>query len=322
VTGRRYTLNHCAQRALQCLISGAAHMTLPPLYKYLDIEGAKLTLQNGNFKHAKPSDFNDLEDLTIRSIFPESDEAALQEIKNNFTDVLLDNLDKAATCINLQMRQQITLIQEAYRKNPDVAKVIKEITKNDAVSELYDLGRLRERSKGFVAEINNFMQDFRVLCVSQENNSKKMWELYAQDSHGIVLRILPNVDKDSKFQLFRKVEYCASRPPLYKSALEFLANSLFGDQEKRAREIIEDIVHSKTLKWEYEDEYRLAIPIRRGEDWNKLPYHSEEIPELYLGHKASDEIKDEIIKLAKRRNPEIKIFHACLTPDDRLLFLQ
>ena len=40
-------------------------MVLPPLYKYLDVTGAKLTLQNGTFKHAKPSDFNDLEDLTI-----------------------------------------------------------------------------------------------------------------------------------------------------------------------------------------------------------------------------------------------------------------
>ena len=46
-------------------------MTLPPLYKYLDVSGAKLTLGNRTFKHAKPSDFNDTEDLTIKSIFTE-----------------------------------------------------------------------------------------------------------------------------------------------------------------------------------------------------------------------------------------------------------
>jgi hypothetical protein len=44
-------------------------MPLPPLYKYLDFQGAQLTLGNRTFKHAKPSDFNDTEDLTIQSTF-------------------------------------------------------------------------------------------------------------------------------------------------------------------------------------------------------------------------------------------------------------
>src|SRR3982074_32542 len=46
-------------------------MTLPPLYKYLNVQGAKLTLGNRTFRHAKPSDFNDIEDMTVQSIFPE-----------------------------------------------------------------------------------------------------------------------------------------------------------------------------------------------------------------------------------------------------------
>src|SRR6266404_5636 len=53
--------------------------------------GAKLTLGNRTFKHSKPSDFNDIEDLTVRSIFPESDEAALAEINNGLT--LATNID-------------------------------------------------------------------------------------------------------------------------------------------------------------------------------------------------------------------------------------
>jgi hypothetical protein len=61
-------------------------MALPPLYKYLDVQGAKLTLGNRKFKHAKPSDFNDTEDLTIQSIFPEDAETALTKLANSFTD--------------------------------------------------------------------------------------------------------------------------------------------------------------------------------------------------------------------------------------------
>ena len=55
-------------------------MALPPLYKYLDVQGAKLALGNRTFQHAKPSDFNDIEDLTIQSIFPEGVEAALTKL--------------------------------------------------------------------------------------------------------------------------------------------------------------------------------------------------------------------------------------------------
>ena len=62
-------------------------MTQPPLYKYLDIKGAKLTLENRCFRHAKPSYFNDTEDFTIRSIFPEDDEAAFKQLEEGFVIV-------------------------------------------------------------------------------------------------------------------------------------------------------------------------------------------------------------------------------------------
>lgn len=67
-------------------------MTLPPLYKYLDVSGAKLTLGNRTFKHAKPSDFNDTEDLTIQSIFAEDTEEALKKIAESFPDVIMRHL--------------------------------------------------------------------------------------------------------------------------------------------------------------------------------------------------------------------------------------
>ena len=67
-------------------------MVLPPLYKYLGIEGAKLTLRNRTFKHSKPSDFNDTEDLTIQSVFPETLEDACKLMYDGFTDTVLRNI--------------------------------------------------------------------------------------------------------------------------------------------------------------------------------------------------------------------------------------
>jgi hypothetical protein len=51
--------------------------------------------------------FNDLEDLTIRSLFPEDDETALAIIENGFTDLLLKHVDDAPSCLNELMRAKV-----------------------------------------------------------------------------------------------------------------------------------------------------------------------------------------------------------------------
>jgi hypothetical protein len=104
----------------------SAAATSPPLYKYLSVQGAKLTLGTRCFRHAKPSMFNDLEDLTIRSLFPEDDETALAIIENGFTDLLLKHVDDAPTCLNELMRAEVALILAAYKVNPDAARIIKD----------------------------------------------------------------------------------------------------------------------------------------------------------------------------------------------------
>lgn len=141
------------------------------------------------------------------------------------------------------------------------------------------------------------------------NNSEYMWNEYAERHKGVTLRIEPNVAKDSKFQLFRPVLYRDQRPPLYEDSLEFIAGSLFGDQEARIREAIDRIICTKTLDWESEDEYRLAIPISRNEEpWNTLPYHPEEITELYLGCEMEEYDINDITNKALNVNPNISIF--------------
>ena len=48
---------------------------------------------------------------------------------------------------------------------------------------------MRERSKAYIKEINQFMQDYRVFCVSAHRDSEKMWYGYAENHKGIMLRI-------------------------------------------------------------------------------------------------------------------------------------
>jgi hypothetical protein len=288
-------------------------MTLPALYKYLDAQGAKLTLQNRCFKHAKPSTFNDIEDLTIRSIFPEDDETALQILKNGFVDVLVANIDNRPTCHSERLQATITQFLRYLKRNPQLAEALRQQVAAGKLDAVFNVEEMRQRNSNFVAEINRFMQDWRILCVSSLNDFEKMWTRYAEDHQGIVLRILPNVAKDSKYQLFRPVTYRENRPSLYESAAKFHESSLFGDHDARTKESMNTIIYSKTLEWEYENEHRLAIPLGHGEkDWNTLLYHPEEISEIYLGAKETDELRTELIGLAQSVNPAIKIFDMAL----------
>jgi hypothetical protein len=200
-------------------------MTLPALYKYLDVSGAKLTLGNKTFKHARPSDFNDVADLTIQSIFPEDTEEALKKITGGLTDVILRHLDEEPTCSS-PMKEKIRVIQQVYRANPNAAELIQAELTNPG-KRIYDVEYHRDRAQAHIAEINDFMQGYRVLCVSTHKDSERMWTEYAERHRGVSLRIQQNLAKDSKFQLFRPVVYREKRPPLYEDTLEFIAGALF-----------------------------------------------------------------------------------------------
>jgi hypothetical protein len=222
-------------------------MALPPLYKYLDVQGAKLTFRNRTFKHTKPSDFNDTEDLTIQSIFPEETKVALKKIEHGFMDVILQHLNDPPTCSS-PMKERIALIQHVFRTNPEAADVVKAEMANEGAEPVFDISYMRMRAEAFVKEINEFMQSYRVLCVTTHKDCEKMWSSYADNHKGIALRIEPNLAKDSKFQCFYPVIYHEKRPPLYDDALEFIAASLFGNQEARRKAILEKIVYTKTLE--------------------------------------------------------------------------
>lgn len=282
----------------------------PPLFKYLDVNGANLTLTNRKFWHAKPSDFNDIEDMKVLCLFPEGELESLKIQSDNFTDIILRNLDKQPTCQNIEMRVGIAVLQEVFRGNPDAARIVKEIKENDDISEIYDLGGIKRTNAQTMADVNQYLQENRVLCVSHRNDSYRMWSDYAENSQGIVLRIVPNLEKDSKFKLFKPVQYEDERPPLFPSAIEYSENSLFGNQDDFHRRILDKVIYTKTKKWEYENEYRLVVPIFPPESWNTLPYYPEEIGELYLGLNTSEDNQKKFINLAKQINSSIKIFKA------------
>ena len=131
------------------------------------------------------------------------------------------NVNVVPTC-SPNLVEVVKKLQDIFRDDPGAVEAVRKQIKE---LELFDVKQMRALCESFVKDTNEFMQGYRILCVSTDNTSELMWEDYAQDHEGIVLRIEPNCEKASKFTLFRPVIYRRSRPALYDQTLDLLKDS-------------------------------------------------------------------------------------------------
>src|SRR6185437_6875127 len=106
--------------------------------------------------------------------------------------------------------------------------------------------------EAFIKETNEFVQNYRVFCVTTDKASERMWKEYAGDHQGVALRITPSAEKDSKYLKFAPVTYQEKRPPIFAKTIDFAAESLFGNQTERARSVLKDIICAKTNDYKFE----------------------------------------------------------------------
>ena len=84
---------------------------------------------------------------------------------------------------------------------------------------------------------------------------------------------------------------------------------------------MEKIIYSKTLKWQHESEYRLAVPLGENEKpYDTLSFHPEEITEMYLGLAMESKDMEVIVAKARAINPDIAIFQAKTKADGVITF--
>src|SRR2546430_7923616 len=124
-------------------------MSLPPLYKYLNVQGAKLTLGNKCFKFAKPSEYDDLKDMTAQSLFPDKLEKALATMPDGFVDAIMANLYAPPTCSPGQ-RPTVVKLQEILREKPGLGPVVAAGLKKDPEKSGLGVEAWKTRSEAFV----------------------------------------------------------------------------------------------------------------------------------------------------------------------------
>lgn len=230
------------------------------LYKYLDVNGAKMMLQSSNLMYANATTFNDPFDCHPSLI--------------DFSNVPVD----------------------AHRGWP--ADVIEGIESNRHI---------------------NYRNDLWICSLSKVYNSILMWSYYNKHE-GVCIGL--NMDKvakciDVRYGMMatpygRDVQYrdVVNKPNYYRDRDDFFNYH----------------VYTKAKAWEHEQEVRLFIYKPSPMFMSLLPFQhdrnefdhkeirtfvrlsAECFESIYLGVKIDTGVKEDIIKLAKKLNPDIKVY--------------
>jgi hypothetical protein len=92
----------------------------------------------------------------------------------------------------------------------------------------------------------------------------------------------------------------------------FEGNELFhflvGTAEINKTRLIEDMIFTKAVNWEYEQEWRVLSLRSDDRDFEDISFLGEELSAVYFGCRTSDFDRKELFDLAKSANLNVRFF--------------
>lgn len=181
-------------------------------------------------------------------------------------------------------------------------------------------------------EINNYMDTFGVLCLSDNNNLEDydavlMWSHYANKHTGILLGfdfeyIYDQMEKEhlvtigSTILPSRKIEYLQgnSYPP------KIPASPPEAPLPNDIKDIVNKILFSKACHWKYESEYRVLMSNIKSDNERMILFNNDNLREIIFGCKSTEKVTKDVIKIAESNNikcvfkkAEINLFKGTLS---------
>lgn len=248
------------------------------MYKYFSPDVAKKFLESLHIRFTSPKDFND--PFEAKPIINEI--ATEAETDDIFREVLDKEIQSSLALLNISKIQRIE-IEKAIRI---------EAEKNKAEFKKSYQGLPKYISKSFEKETGS---QIGILCLTEKNNNLLMWSHYAESHKGICVEFdtsnpffnQKRSDKDDLYHL-RKIDYRSTRPLLTLTKMSAV-----------------DCFLTKSNHWEYEQEWRMVVPLADAD--KQLPLPSQEIIHLfkvpstaikavYLGSQISTDLTSSVIK--------------------------
>jgi hypothetical protein len=264
-------------------------------------------------KFSRPFDFNDPFDIQMEELFGSNLEKFAPDLMEANFAFLCGVIDYSKLPDD-QYGLKIAILNRILRNMADAERAdFKNELMATRFEELYNADHMEKLKEATLAEIQNeVLQGYGVFCASERHDSLLMWAHYAAKHTGVVLRIVPDAAKDSMFLVCKQVTYSKERPLLYRTAQDMVRRAFRMTGEESGADMLNSIVFTKSIEWEYERELRLAIPtlIKEGQSFEILKFGNNELTEVYFGCRISPSDRDEIAALAKALNPDVTLYQA------------
>jgi Protein of unknown function (DUF2971) len=284
------------------------------LYKYLNYDGAKSTLANCTLKLSSPLAFNDPFDMKLEEAlgleiteFAEALGPAVFEFLSGEIDYTQVRNSKLGATVILFNRQLKTLTKaELYKRKSAMSSMpVKEIFKFDVLQQQHD---------DLIDHIQNNFRGSGVFCTSKNKNSLLMWSHYADHHRGAVFKFIPDEMRDSALLISKPVRYTRERPLIYRTPEDLIRNAIMMPLFESVKQMTENLIYTKSVEWQYEEEYRLVIPrfIPAGKTNEMLSFYPEELVAVYFGCRIDEQQKQELTILAREVNSKTQFYQASM----------
>jgi hypothetical protein len=280
------------------------------LFKYLSPDGAKKSLSTRTIKFSKPSEFNDPFDMRIDELIGLDFRKFAEELGHEMFEFLSGELGSLR---NSKIGNMAAIINNALRSaSPEVKKAIHDEVIATNIDELYDFDDINKSHKNTLEKIQGSLNCHGVFCTTLNHDSLLMWAHYAQSHQGAVFEFAPDFERDSVLCASKPVRYNKERPLVFRHPSDMLRHGITMSPDESTRQIIDDLIFTKSPEWSYEREFRLAIPkfIDIGATCNTLNFAPSELSAVYLGCRINQNDRDELISMTRSINEEAQIYQA------------
>lgn len=275
---------------------------------------AEIVLSNSALRWSSPLEFNDPFDVPRELAF----DISPQEIQV----ALVDRLVKLINNLPVDpsgFHPKLQLIIPMLNQNPT------EELKRELIEGLKDYVERNASAEGALLAIKqqwqDFLPNFRILCLSEYYDKASMWYHYADKYSGVVLEVICDDELDSAWLAAKKVKYPAEKPQIYTA--KGWAELLLKPQEEALKTILYTCSYTKSPDWSYEDEWRILSFKRENEIGLVSDYKvsKHEFGNLYLGPHVHSEMRKKLIVQAANY-PNMKIFETQIGLDREFKFIE
>ncbi len=283
------------------------------VFKYTSAKTAKLILDSGTIKFSNPRELNDPLDLSKVNIlgFDINDESIKDKLIKNLVE-LIKQEQNYPHFVDSDLTRLIQMAQKALCSNLKVRMDLEQIFMKSA--EKKEIFKTLEQNAYSLKEFSEALHSFdTIFCGTKTWDNTALWSHYADKHSGVVIKFVPNIEKDSILRLLKEVKYTDIAPILFSTPEDFIFKSCFNSPEEILLKFLDDFCHTKDPHWKYENEIRVYADNKPNNILRICRYLDDELDSVYLGLKISKSDEEEIIRLAKTRNKNVtiyKIFHS------------